>query len=38
MKKNVYSLLLILSALLIVSSLISYFLGNITLMGWLLIG
>lgn len=38
MKKNVYSLLLIFSALLIVSSLISYFLGNITLMGWLLIG
>jgi len=38
MKKNVYSLLLILSALLIVSSIISYFFGNITLMGWLLIG
>ncbi len=38
MKKNVYSLLLILSALLIISSIISYFLGKITLMGWLLIG
>ncbi len=37
MKKNVYSLLLILSAVMIVSSLISYLLGNITLMGWLLI-
>jgi len=38
MKKNIYSMLLILSALLIFAPIISYFLGTITLMGWLLIG